>query len=253
MDDITPVRVNQDNCHRMTQEPDRIWFRLDSAFINTNQTKILNGPPDNRGFCAYDLTSSKITLLWFCITKALNGRYPIWANQYDIWPPKIKEELKEYFYSLCFSFSFAENRCVVVKFEENNPVKGAPEVFVDNPMSPLNPDSFWSTTLKSQISSSHTFAYELVKHVEELYNYWNEFYCKGKVLTDVGLKDEPYFKYFDYPDFLTQNSGLIQIKKYANVNSEFELMHRIDNIIAASKNVKEKIYQMLIDDFKYFD
>ena len=28
MDDNTPVRVNQDSSNRMTNKPDRIWFRL---------------------------------------------------------------------------------------------------------------------------------------------------------------------------------------------------------------------------------
>lgn len=253
MDDITPVRIYQDNCNRMSNKPDRIWFRLDSAFININQTKILNGPPDNRGFCAYNMDTAKVTLRWFAITKSLNGRYPIWANQYDIWPPKIKDNLREYFYSLCFAFGLAENRCVVTKFEENNPVDGAPEIFVDNPMSPLNPESFWASVLDTQIKISHTHPYKLVQNVKELYNYLNNNYCKGRVLTDVGLKDEPYFKYFDYPDFLTQNSGLIQLKRYADINNDIELMQRLNTISSQSKDVKEKIYQMLIEDFKYFE
>ncbi len=252
-DDNTPVRIDQDNYIRMSCFPDRLWFRLDNVFINVNQTRILNGAPDKYGFCAYDLESAQVTLKWFAITKAINGRYPAWANQYDIWSPKIKEELKEYFYSLCFAFGLAENRCVVTKFEKDNPVKDAPVIFVDNPMSPLNPESFWLTTLNNHVKSGHTYANELVLSIKELYNYWNNNYCKGRVLTDVGLKEEPYFKYFDYPDFLTQNSGLIQLKRYADVNNDLALMQKLDNINSKSKDVKEKIYQMLVEDFKYFE
>jgi hypothetical protein len=37
------------------------------------------------------------------------------------------------------------------KFEKNNPVEGAPELFIDNPFSPMNTDSFWSKVLAPQI------------------------------------------------------------------------------------------------------
>ena len=108
----------------------------------------------HRSYCAYDLESAKATFHWFAITKALTGIYPVWANQYDIWAPQIKKEFEDYYYSLCFAFVLAENRCVVTKFEKDNPVKGAPEVFVDNPLCPANPESFWSTTLAPYVVKS---------------------------------------------------------------------------------------------------
>ena len=253
MDDNTPLRIYQEPSNRISNYPDRVWFRLDHMMINLNQTRCLSGPPDKYGFCAYDLPSAISTFIWFAITKAINGRYPIWANQFDIWKPKINPELEKEFYSLCFVFGLSENRCVVTKFEVNNPVVDAPEVFVDNPLCPTNPESFWSTTLNDQIIRRPALANNLVELVRELYTDWNKKYCKNKVLKNIGLHDEAYFKYFDYEDFLTPYSGLIQIKKYAEVNSDLNLMHRFDEISSVTKDVKERIYYLLVDEFKYFE
>jgi len=253
-DDNTPVRVMQDNYNRMTDKPDRVWFRLDNVLINVNQTRILSGAPDKYGFCAYDFESAVATFTWFAITKAVNGKYPIWANQYDIWKPKISKELAAKFHSLCFVFGLAENRCVVTKFEKDNPVKTAPEVFIDNPLCPANPESFWSTMLEPFVEQSNDIiAMQLLNEIKDLYKLWNLKYCKGGFLYNVGLENEPYFKYFDYEDFLTPYSGLIQIRKYADINGELDLINKFVQIKSYTKDVLEKIYGMLIKDFKYFE
>jgi hypothetical protein len=187
------------------------------------------------------------------MTKALNGRYPVWANQFDIWAPNILKQKEGYFYSLCFSFGLAENRCVVAKFEKDNPVKGAPEVFVDNPLCPINPESFWSTTLDSEIVVRPKLAGELVGLVTELYKNWNQKYCKGQLLYSVGLQDEPYFKYFDYKDFVTPYSGLIQIKKYAELHNAEDLVNLFDKVTAKAKETREEIYRLLTQEFAYFE
>jgi hypothetical protein len=249
-DDNTPVRVKQDNYNRMSNEPDRVWFRLDSGFINVNQTRCMNGAPDNRGFVAYDLESAKATFSWFALTKALNGVYPIWANQFDIWKPNVNKSLESEYYSLCFVYALSENRCVVTRFEKDNPVKGAPEVFVDNPLCPVNPDSFWCTTLENQIKTH--LAKKLSDTIKELYTYWNTEYCKGSRLENCGLKNEPYFQYFSYPDFLTPFSGLIQIRKYAEVNGKEDLLKQLDTIKELTLQVKNRIYELLVHEFDYF-
>jgi hypothetical protein len=92
--------------------------------------------------------------------------------------------------------ALADNRCVVTKFEKDNPVAGAPEVFVENPLCPANKESFWSTTLDKGIMGNSVLAEELSTLVKQLYKKWNVAYCKGGRLTSVGLQDEPYFKYF---------------------------------------------------------
>ena len=253
MDDNTPCRIKQEPSNRLSNLPDRVWFRLDTVFININQTKIFSSATDNRSYCAYDKFSAEATFSWFVITKSLVGKYPGWANQYDLWQPNISENLKTDWFALCYAFGLAENRCVVTKFEKDNPVVGAPEVWVDNPMSPNNQESFYRTTLQQEIRKSKSVAKDLATTIEEFYQYWNLNYTKGQILENVGLHNEAYFKYFDYPDFVTKDSGLIQIKKYADLNDCADLLEKISDISTKTKLVKEEIYTMLIKDFKYFE
>lgn len=255
MDDLGLCRIKQDKAMRHSNLPDRVWFRLDDPFKDSNKSKCFNGAPDKYGYCAFDLDSARKSFTWFAITKGLSGNFPIWANQYDIWKPAISKKDERVWYALCFAFVLAENRCVVTKFEKDNPVKGAPEIFVDNPMSPINPKSFWSTTLSKEITPelSNSPSKHLIEAVTELYRYWNREYCKGQILQNIGLKNEPYFKYFDYPDFVTPHSGLIQIKKYAEQNGETDLLSRFSEIQKLIKVVKEELHRLLVLEFKYFD
>lgn len=266
MDDNTPVRLAQDTCLRMSNEPDRVWCMLMSAFSSVNLSQVQSGAQNSRSYCAYDLASAKVLFSWFGISKAVNGRYPLWANQYEIWSPDITPALEKYYYSLCFAFALAENRCVVTKFEANNPVAGAPEVYVHNPLCPTNPDSFWSEVLEAEITQDKityqdaifedkkesNLAYALVQAVKDLYRFWNLNYCKGQTLKNVGLQDEPYFKYFDYSDFVTPYSGLVQIRKYSEVNGASDLMPYLQNITDLSRLVKDEIYRLLMEEFEYF-
>jgi len=253
MDDATPCRVKQDSLLRLSFIPDRVWMYLDNRMQKGNLLKIFNGPSDKYSYCAYDLETAKIMFPWFSITKSFNGIYPLWANQYDIWAPKISKEKENYFYSLCFAFALAENRCVVTKFEKDNPVVGTPEVFVDNPLSPNNPECFWNTTLGKEIVADPPLANELVSLIKELYKTFASKYCPSGIIRNVGLQNEAYFKYFDYPDFMTPNSGLIQIKKYAEFNNKEDMNLIIERIIAKTKEVREEIYRLLVDEFKYFE
>lgn len=253
MDDNTPVRLRQENLSRMSNRPDRVWFRLDNDLKSSNKTRLLCGAPDKYGYCAYDSHSAIATFTWFAITKAINNKYPLWANQFDVWAPCIPKDKENYFYSLCFAFGLAENRCVVTKFEKDNPVPGAPEIYIDNPLCPINPESFWSTTLDKEIVAEPYLASDLVESVRKLYKTWNHNHCKGQILHHVGLQDEPYFKYFDYADFLTPYSGLIQIKKYAETHMAEDILIIFKEITEKTKAVREEIYRMLVEDFKYFE
>ena len=253
MDDATPVRVKQDNLCRLSNQPDRVWFRLDTAMKDVNKSKCFNGPTDNRSYCAFDLLSARNLFTWFSITKAVNGRYPTWANQMDIWPPAISERLADYYHALCFSFILAENRCVVTKFEKDNPILGAPEIFVDNSLCPTNPESFWSLTLDVQVKEEHEAAFLLVNKIKQLYRTWNLNYCKGDYKFHAGLQDEPYFKYFDYASFLTPYSGLIQIRKYAELNALNDMNNLFAEVNGLTKQVREEIYRLLTVEFKYFE
>ena len=270
MDDCTPVRVKENSKFGFKYNSvNSVWFKLRQTFIDTNLTKIHNGVPDKYGYCAYNLNTANDFFSWFALTKAVNSVYPVWVNQLDLWIPdfnklnlheKQTQEFQKYFYSLCFAFALAENRCVVTKFEKDNPVKDAPEIFVDNPLCPANPDSFWSTTLDSQIPKTKPEnktlinpAYNLVNTIKELYTLWNKKYTKGQYLYNVGLQNEPYFKYFDYADFLTPHSGLIQIKKYSELHTCPDLSDLFKQITTKSKLIKEEIHNLLIHQLKYFE
>lgn len=254
MDDCTPTRIKGREDGRFSKNHEkRVWFRLDNDFKSVNKTKAHNGPPDKYGYSAFDLISAQKMFVWFAISKVVNGKYPTWANQMDIWAPKILNEKEKYFYSLCFAFTLSENRCVVTKFERNNPVEGAEEVFVDNSLAPNNPESFWSVYLQNEIVVGHPLAIELVNLIKKLYKVFALTYCPSGIIKNIGLHDEPYFKYFDYADFLTPNSGLIQIRKFAELNNKEDLNEIFKQISEKTKEVKEEIYKMLVYDFKYFE
>ena len=168
----------------------------------------------------------------------------------------LVKKQEKYWYSLCFAFVLAENRCVVTKFEANNPVQGAPEVFVDNPLCPTNKDSFWSNTLDAYVQAGKgeiTVAQQLVEKIKELYKHWNTHYCKGQRLEHVGLQNEPYFKYFDYADFLTPHSGLIQLRKYSEMEGLADMLDLFKEVQELTKQVKVELYRLLIEEFKYFE
>jgi hypothetical protein len=192
------------------------------------------------------------------MTKVFNGKYPLWANQFDLWMPDFNASpnAAERFYALSFAFGLAENRCVATKFEANNPVAGAPEVLVENPLCPTLIRSFWSSTLQPFLDSlPHDTAPEaqvLVKKIRTLYELWNRDYCHGQWLDEVGLKEEAYFRYFAYEDFLTPHSGLIQIRKYADTHREAALLAAFEDILAATRAVREALYTLLVEKLGYF-
>ncbi len=257
MDDNTPVRLRQDTCERMTQKPDSVWFILMTSISQVNLSQIQSGAANSRSYCAYDLESAKTLFLWFGISKAINGKYPLWANQYDIWQPDFSKNPQgfENLAGLCMVFGLAQNRCIVTKFEKNNPIEGTPEVFVNNPLCPTLQENFWQTVLQpfvNEVLTKESTAFRLVEKITELYRYWNFEYCKGQNLYHVGLENEPYFQYFAYADFLTPHSGLVQIRKYAENQSLSNLLDRFNEINALSQSLLEEIYQILVEDFAYF-
>ena len=254
MDDNTPVRLRQEQLNRHSNKPDRLWCKLESSIVNANLPRIHSGPSDNRSYCALDVQTAKVLLEWYAITRAINGRYPVWVNQLYIW--KISDQfdnhaMRSIFTELSFAYTLSDNICIVTKFEKDNPVIGAPEIFVDNPLCPTNTESFWSKTLDSEVNDIK--AKSLVDEIKSLYDFWNVHYCRGQFIENCDLKDEAYFKYFDYPDFVTPYSGLIQIRKYAEVNGKTDIIERFEKIKLITKEVRERIYTLLVNDFKYFE
>ena len=99
----------------------------------------------------------------------------------------------------------------------------------------------------------HNAACLLVQKIRELYSHWNLNYCKGQTLENVGLHNEPYFKYFDYPDFLTPHSGLIQIRKYAELHGLKDMLDLFTEVAKLTRAVKAEIYRLLVVEFRYFE
>jgi len=119
-------------------------------------------------------------------------------------------------------------------------------------MSTNNRDSFWNTTFDSHILKRPSKPYKLVETIKELYTYWVKTYCPQGIIKNVGLKDEPYFKYFDYEDFLTPHSGLIQIRKFAVKNNKLDLLKLFNTISEKTKSVKEEFFRVQVEECKYF-
>ena len=96
-------------------------------------------------------------------------------------------------------------------------------------------------------------ALQLVGAITQLYATWNTKYTKGQFLNYIGLQDEPYFKYFSYPDFLTKDSGIIQLKKYASMESLSDMLQHFEAVIKLTKEVRTAMYDFLVKECKYFE
>ena len=92
----------------------------------------------------------------------------------------------------------------------------------------------------------------MIKSIGVLYKHWGEEVCKGSRIEYVGLDQEPYFKYFDYPDFVVPFSGLTQIKRFSEINRVDEISEYLEDIKKSTKDVLNEIYTLLVDEFKYF-
>ena len=107
--------------------------------------------------------------------------------------------------------------------------------------------------MDKEIIGKPSAAKELVDAIKHLYKNWNLKYCKGQFIYNTGLHDEPYFKYFDYKDFLTPYSGLIQIRKYAENEGDENLLTQFKEISELTKKVKAELYRLLVHEFEYFE
>ena len=87
-------------------------------------------------------------------------------------------------------------------------------------------------------------AHQLAATIEELYLSWNKAITQGQIVENVGWQDEAYFRYFDYPDFVNKDRGLLQIRKYAEKNDDADLTVKLSGIADLTKQVREALSQM---------
>ena len=111
----------------------------------------------------------------------------------------------------------------------------------------------WNTKLDRCTENGPGTAKDLVKAVKTLYKYWAQEYCEQGIIEKVGLQDEPYFRYFSYADFLVPTSGLIQIRRYAEINNQVDLLEHFEDISRYKKDVRDSIHQLLIEEIRYFE
>lgn len=236
MDDVTPVRIKA--AHSSVP-----WFRLNNQFMDCRKTRCYSGPPTHFGFCARDEASAEKLFLWFAVgrTFAAHG-YPMWADALELWPPAIASNRKSEVLEIALAIGLAENECVETTYPANNPVDGAREVHVSNPMAPTDPQSFWSTRLGKRFRGGSSGAAAVVAAVAELYGEWDkEFRYAPQIMA-------PYQRpYFIGQGFLHRSSGLVQIKDFANEMGRSRLIAAHKHVTMAIKKLREAFHSMLLD------
>jgi hypothetical protein len=235
MDDLTPCRVK-------TSVPDRPWFRLNAQFMDSKKNRCFSGPPTHWGYCATDLESAKKLFFWYALARTFVQRsYPMWVDSDDMWAPSISAILEKHIFATAFAIAFAENECVEAYFPANNPVSGVPELFVSNPMSPINPQSFWSIVLRPYIDSSvSNQVNSLIEAVDGVYQEWRTLFKSTSELPTS--RDRPYT--IDSHG-LTETAGLIQIKEYAIANNVDKLREKLGVVQERLRIVKDDFFGLM--------
>ncbi|HCD9515756.1 TPA: hypothetical protein NGI80_000205 [Legionella pneumophila] len=237
MDDYTPCRIKENKINIP-------WFRLDSLIMDCNRTRCFSGPADQKSYCAIDKESAYKTFLWYGLLRTFfQIGYPIWADAYELWAPRIPKELENTVRKYVFSIGLAENECIETKFPANNPIKGVEEIYCNNPMSPLDPNSFWSKIMSPEFNETQENNFlpqKLVNSVGELYKEWqSRFRYSSEII--VSYKKQ----YFIGRGELTQNAGIVQIRDYANEVNDITLLESLKNMLTLLKNTKESFYELL--------
>ncbi len=234
MDDLTPCRVKR-------SIPDRPWFRLNCQFMDVKKNRCFSGPPDNRGFCAKDLESAKKLFFWYSLARTfLQHPYPMWIDSDDLWQPRIPTSNEARLFQAAFAIGYAENECVETTFPSGNPVSGAPELVVRNPLTPLDSQSFWSEAMKPYCASaSSSGVVGLIKAVDQLFAEWKAIFRNR---AEVPISKKPYFI---CADGLTVGAGITQIRDYARETNNVALQRRFAEVQAKLKLVKSELFDLI--------
>jgi hypothetical protein len=203
MDDLTPCRVKR-------SIPDRPWFRLNNQFMDVKKNRCFSGPPTHWGYCARDLESAKKLFLWYSLARTfLQHSYPMWADAEDLWAPIIPASVETRVFQTAFAIAYAENDCVATSFPYGNPVTGAPELTIRNPLSPLDGQSFWTITLRPFCTPTEsTNACELIKAVDNLFGNWQ---LEFRNRSEIPVSNKPYLL---GNEVLTVGAGIVQIRDF---------------------------------------
>lgn len=245
MDDLTPCRVR-------VSVPDVPWFRLNNQFMDFRKNRCFSGPPTHWGFSASDLNSAKKLFFWYSLARTFAQRpYPMWADSEDMWRPMIPARLERRVFQTAFAIAFAENECVETYFPANNPVRGVPELFVSNPMSPLHSESFWSTVLKPYIDEQvqSPLIEDVVASVDSVFVTWTGMF---KEATEIPFGDRRAYSIDDRG--LSRGAGIIQIRDFATSNGSELLLAKIGAVQESLKRLKDDFFDLVTtqDGLNYF-
>ncbi|CZG74049.1 Uncharacterised protein [Legionella pneumophila] len=237
MEDLTPCRTFSE----MNNVP---WFTLDVRFMRARSNRCFSGQPDSRGYCASNYINAKKLFFWYALTKTfVDNRPPMWTDAMQIWAPSLKGKYEKVTNWYSFAIGFAENDCIETFFPANNPTDGLKEIYCSNPMSPNNPESFWSKIIFPNFLKERdedSVPNKLVNAVLDLYKEWQS---RFQYTSEIKVSYKK--KYFIGEGSLTANAGIIQIQDYARERGDQLLLDLIKNIRSILKTTKESFYELL--------
>jgi hypothetical protein len=233
MDDLTPCRIKN-------PQVDRPWLRLNNQFMDARKNRCFSGPPTHFGYCAYDLASAKKLFFWYALARTfIQHPYPMWVDADDLWEPPNPEKLTQGVFQTAFAIGFAENECIDARFPANNPVKGASELTANNPMTPHNPNSFWSTIMRPYLRGASPNVATLVASVDDMFSVWRKLIGKRG---EVPISNKPYL--LDDTG-LTLTAGIVQIRDYARETEDQSLLQSLSRIQEVLKSVKGDFFGLV--------
>jgi hypothetical protein len=246
MDDLTPVRLLRPP-RGVNGMP---WFRLDNPFMDYRKARCLSGSPDQKGFYPEPAVAGRV-FFWYAAQKCFaEYGYPMWADPMDLWAPVVPLSLDANVRLLTYAIAFADNECLECEFPANNPIMGAPRIFVANPMSPNDVTSWWNKNAAPLFGGAAGVGGRTLTAVTELYAQWKTIFRAQRRLPWEAKK--PY--YVGGAGELSASSGLVQIKEYIDHKGDAALAAQYGNVQRAVKDAKHEFHRLLMaaDGLDYF-
>jgi hypothetical protein len=143
-------------------------------------------------------------------------------------------------YQAGFCIAYAENECVETAFPANNPIRGTPELVINNPMTPVNSGSFWNSTLLPYCSTRlDPSLKQLITSVDKLFIDWRRLF---RYQSELPIPQRPY----SIDDRgLTIGAGIVQIKDYANDVDDAGLLDGLADIQKNLKLAKNAFFELV--------
>ena len=242
MDDLTPCRVKN-------SIPNRPWLNVDNRFMAVKKSRCFSGPPTHLGYCAVDLSTAKRLFFWYSLARTFLRRpYPMWIDADGMWAPSIPGSLERVTFETAIAIGYAENECVETYFPANNPANGLPELFVSNPMTPLDPASFWSSVLRPYIGDdAPPRVRDVISAVDKVFSIWSGLF---KISIELQVSYKRPYSMDDRA--LTRTAGLLQIRDYAIENNVTSLLNSLEIVQKRLRALKDDFFELVHMKLKYF-